>query len=483
MDLPASAAARLLLPKVPMICKTIAWHSLSLSETARLWDLKTELIVKVVRSIIDNPHPRPLHVQQRASLRDPGVKGPLWVSKVTAPKPEEDDVRQLLFKVIEEMKEGDETYTPPELLPVEAEWTGYRAGVAKDARLPNISEQEKYAKLMAEVTSDVTILYFHGGAYYLMDPASHRIPTSRLAKRTGGRTLSVRYRLAPQNPFPAQLLDALHMYLYLLYPPSGSLHKPVLASNIVFAGDSAGGNLSLVLLQLILHLHRTAPADTKPKVKFHGQDVEVPIPGGLALSSPWLDVTRCMPSLETNAKYDYLPPPSHSHEAKFPSDSIWPSKPPRADIYCDGPSLCHPLISPMAAMDWKRAPPIFIGLGEEMLSDECCVLAQRLAKQGVKVHWEQYEAMPHVFGMMLEGHEGAKMYMNRCADFIKRAVEAPEEMKQEGWWITAKRLQRHAVDLERLTEFGDEEVLKRMYEAKEKKLRGFETAEKGLPRL
>ena len=71
---------------------------------------------------------------------------------------------------------------------------------------------------MKECKSPVTVLYFHGGAYYLLDPSTHRPTTKKLAKLTGGRCYSVRYRLAPQNPFPAALLDALVSYLTLLYP-------------------------------------------------------------------------------------------------------------------------------------------------------------------------------------------------------------------------------------------------------------------------
>ena len=74
-------------------------------------------------------------------------------------------MRDAVVRAIEGLKEGGETYTLPEIKAVEAEWTGYRAGVDADAPELNISEGEKYKHLMKEVKSDVTILYFHGGAY------------------------------------------------------------------------------------------------------------------------------------------------------------------------------------------------------------------------------------------------------------------------------------------------------------------------------
>ena len=73
----------------------------------------------------------------------------------------------------------------------------------------------------------------------------------------------------PQTQFPGQLLDAFVAYLYLLSPPEGAFHKPVPASNIVFAGDSAGGNLSFSLLLCLLTLNNMG-IET---VRFHGKDV------------------------------------------------------------------------------------------------------------------------------------------------------------------------------------------------------------------
>lgn len=181
------------------------------------------------------------------------------MSKITAPVPVEDDIRAALFEAIETMKEpgsAEGGYTKPELLPVEAEWTGYRSGATKDSAELRISEKEKYTELMREATSPTTILYLHGGAYFLLDPSSHRPTTKKLAKLTKGRAYSVRYRLAPQNPFPAALLDALLSYLTLLYPSKDAIHTPVSPEHIVFAGDSAGGNLCMALLQLILQLNR-----------------------------------------------------------------------------------------------------------------------------------------------------------------------------------------------------------------------------------
>jgi len=197
-----------MLPKVPLIGKTALYHTLGVSEHSKHWDLKTELTVNILRSFLVDSPSQSISKLQRITLKDKGIKGRIWISKITLPKPDDDDIRQALFKAIEELKEPGEApggYKEPDLLPVEAEWTGYRAGATKKSVELKIPEAEKYTKLMREVSLPTTILYFHGGAYYLMDPVTHRATTKKLAKLTKGRCLSVRYRLAPQNPFPAAL--------------------------------------------------------------------------------------------------------------------------------------------------------------------------------------------------------------------------------------------------------------------------------------
>jgi len=318
MDTSPAALARVVVPKVPFLFKTAIWHSLWLSPTSSKWDLKTELIVKMIRSLLDSPQPTPISKQQKASLKDPGIKGKMWISKVTFPAPQENDVKKVLVDAVD-MKEGGEIWTAPAMVPVEAEWTGYRANVDAHRHRPDLSEAQHYERLMSEVKSDVTILYFHGGAHFLMDPASHRGTNSHLAKITRGRCLSIRYRLAPQNAFPSALLDALIAFLSLLHPPPGSYHTPVSASHIVLSGDSAGGNLCLALVQLLLQINRSSSSQKSISFHSHNVSLPLPLPGGCATLSAWTDMTRAMPSINNNAHYDYLPPPLSRDQASNPT--------------------------------------------------------------------------------------------------------------------------------------------------------------------
>lgn len=110
---------------------------------------------------------------------------------------------------------------------------------------------------------------------------------------------AINYRLAPQYPFPCAVHDLLAacklstlvatvcarsnrpLDLFLIRPPPGASHCPVKPSHIVIAGDSAGGGLSLALLQVI-------------------RDAGLPMPAGGVLVSPWCDLTHSFPSVHTN---------------------------------------------------------------------------------------------------------------------------------------------------------------------------------------
>ena len=479
------AAARMVLPRLPFFLKSAVYHSLWLSPTSTKWDLRTELTVTFLRSLMSGSKPTPISKQQRLTLRDPGIKGTMWISKVALPAPpDEEDILSLLTAAIDALKDsGSEQYTIPSVAPVEAEWTGYRRGVPADRPRPDLSEAQHYEELMSEVTSKVTILYLHGGALFLCSPATHRPTTSKLAELTGGRCLSVRYRLSPQVAFPAALLDVLVAYLSLLYPPPGSLHAPVPASKIIVAGDSAGGTLSLALLQLLLQINRTsAPSQS---IKFHDSIVSLPlpIPAGIAVSSPWCDLCRSLPSIIANAQYDYLPPPlTTSAIASFPADEIWPTDPPRGDIYCETSMMCHPLTSPLAASDWRGACPVWLGVGEEMLADEGAAVASKMAKQGVKVRWEMYESMPHCFELVLLTLKATQIFYDNWATFCTTTT-AKEKIDTEGVLYEAKTCKMRKIKVEDLSPLTEEEILQGMKAAQEARREGTEGEAKMMPRL
>lgn len=231
----------MLLPKLPLMVRVAVMHVLRLSEQAKHLDLRSALTVSVLRSFLEpSAKPRTISSVQELTLRDPGIRGRIWVSTYASPPPPETGIRDALMKALEDLRDPGlpvAQYRIPDLSYVEAEWTGYRAAASPNDPLPNLSAKELYGEMMKECTAPTTVLFLHGGAYYLCDPSTHRATTKRLAKLTGGHCYSVRYRLAPKYPFPAALLDSLVSYFTLLYPPPDAYHEPVRPENIVIAGD------------------------------------------------------------------------------------------------------------------------------------------------------------------------------------------------------------------------------------------------------
>ena len=109
------------------------------------------------------------------------------------------------------------------------------------------------------------LYYLHGSGYVICSPRTHRGLVARLSRRTGMAAFSLDYRLGPRHRFPAAGDDAIRGYHWLL-------EQGYAASNIVVAGDSAGGHLALDLL-----------ADN--------QRTGTPQPARMALFSPLYDPT------------------------------------------------------------------------------------------------------------------------------------------------------------------------------------------------
>ncbi|CEH12996.1 Arylacetamide deacetylase [Ceraceosorus bombacis] len=121
------------------------------------------------------------------------------------------------------------------------------------------------------------------------------------ARKFGGRVFAPNYRKAPGYPWPCPLVDALAAYFYLTKPPSEAKHKAVDPSNLVIAGDSAGGNLALALLAVL-------------------RDMDLPPPAGAILISPWCDMSHSFESILQNTDTDIIPRYGFIHK---PS-TLWP---------------------------------------------------------------------------------------------------------------------------------------------------------------
>jgi len=274
---------------------------------------------------------------------------------------------------------------------------------------------------------------------------------------TKGRVLSINYRLAPRYPFPSQVIDLLLAYLYLLYPPPGSLHAAIPASQIVFVGDSFGGTLSLSLIQAILALNgNPAPDSITRTVIFGGKPVILPLPAGVALVSAYGYNPYPFPSWTKNKLHDTFPLLDfpHCNTTYFPACSIWPASPPRGDVYCETSMLSHPLVCPSTASSWKGSPPLYLGNGQERCVDTAAIIARQAARDGVVVRWEVYEGMCHIFMTIFSRWRQSVMIYNHWTEFANMCVESPQKLTTSGSVFAIEDLNDETVDVENLTELS-----------------------------
>jgi monoterpene epsilon-lactone hydrolase len=175
------------------------------------------------------------------------------------------------------------------------------------------------------------LLYFHGGGYCSGSILSHRRLVTEAGRAAGMRTLAIGYRLAPEHPYPAAHEDALAAWRFLR-------RQGLAASSIVVGGDSAGGNLTLGLINRL-------------------RAAEEELPACAWLLSPWTDLTM---SGETLATKDAIDPLIHEAYLTELAEAYAPPPVDRRD----------PLISPLFA-DLAGFPPTLIQVGsaETLLAD------------------------------------------------------------------------------------------------------------------
>ena len=201
------------------------------------------------------------------------------------------------------------------------------------------------------------VLYFHGGVYVLGDAFLAADLASQVGRRTQARVISVDYRLAPEHPYPAAVDDALAAYEALL-------HSGTAPSDIVFAGESAGGGLAIATLV---------------NARNHG----LPLPAAALVMSPYVDLTLSGTTMHTKHEVDALLSPENLQ--------------PRVTDYTAGQDAASGLISPIFA-DLSGLPPLVIQAGtHEVLLDDAIRLAGRAANADVVVTLDITPGVPHVF--------------------------------------------------------------------------------------
>lgn len=259
------------------------------------------------------------------------------------------------------------------------------------ARAPSgvLIEQTQVGGVPVEIVTpdhysgDQHLVYFHGGAFCVGAPKTHRDLTVTLAKTLNRKVWVVDYRLAPEHPFPAAPNDCLSVYRELVsrIPPQ----------NIALGGDSAGGNLVLVTLIM-------------------ARQEGLPLPSAGILYSPWTDLRCCTESYYTRRSVDPL------------LTGPWLRR--MRDHYRHGADVHRPELSPVFA-DLSGLPPLLLHVGSnEVLLNDSLNLEARVRACGGQIHCKVWDSLWHVFHAHVQYLEVARQAVKETRTFLNQVNAA-----------------------------------------------------------
>lgn len=212
-----------------------------------------------------------------------------------------------------------------------------------------------------ERSSSRALLHLHGGGFRMGTPRTWINYATDLARRTGCFIVVPDYRLAPEHPFPAAIHDAAAVYEEL-----------VATASVFVGGDSAGGALAVSL-------------------SIAARDAGRPMPAGLVLLSPWLDLTVTAASYSVFEAADTMFSRIAANEA--------------AEAYLQGLPRDLILASPLHA-DLSGLPQVLCFVGaEEVLVDDSIALVTKASRVGVRHELHVVPTMPHIWPVIILGVE------------------------------------------------------------------------------
>ena len=232
------------------------------------------------------------------------------------------------------------------------------------------------------------IFYVHGGGYVSGSCHDHRAFVAKLARDTNVTTLHYEYRLAPEHPFPAALDDSVAVYKTVL-------EKGYAPENIVMAGESAGGGLTLAILLAL-------------------KEQKLPLPKAAVAISPWTDLTCSGDSYRTKNKVSVAPLNSWNVFRHY---------------YAGSNDLRNPKISPLYG-DLKGLPPLFINSGEDdELFDDGRQFYEKAKAAGVEVTFKAGKDMVHCYPLLSPMFREAEEAMQEILAFIGRQLNREQPKK------------------------------------------------------
>ena len=223
------------------------------------------------------------------------------------------------------------------------------------------------------------IIHLHGGWFNFGSARAYQNLVGHIAASAGANAFIPDYRLAPENPFPAAIMDAEACY-------RGLVSKGI--NRIAVVGDSAGGNLALVLLSIACG--QSYKGDLEPV-------------GGVAIS-PVTDLALTGGTYETRAEAD--PYFTKSQAAGLVASYLGHADPK------------DPLASPLYR-DLTGLPPIRVHVGDdEVLLDDSRRYVERAVAAGVDARLHLWMGMPHGFVTGVREFEAARQSLKAIGGFL-----------------------------------------------------------------
>ena len=273
---------------------------------------------------------------------------------------------------------------------------GTPADLAADRRLADrvtsLSRLPRGVKVTEEVIAGVpvlrassgaqsrgTVLFLHGGAYVL-GSARDVVSTAHVAADGGPDVVSVEYRLAPEHPYPAAVEDALAVYRELVRDPG--------PRRLVVTGESAGGGLTLALLQ---------------KAREEG----LPMPAAIVPVFPWADLSLSGESSTANIGRDMLT------RSQVLENAAW---------YAGGRDLRDPGLSPLFG-SFRGFPRTYIPVGQyDLVLDDARRVATKMRAEDVDVVLDEWPGTIH--GFLHVPSAEARQCRQRIRAFVHEALPA-----------------------------------------------------------
>ena len=236
----------------------------------------------------------------------------------------------------------------------------------------------------AHFRPEEAILHLHGGWFNLGSARAFRNLVGHFAGRAGARAFIPDYRLAPEHPFPAAIDDVEACYRGL---DERNIHC------VAVTGDSAGGNLALVLAS------RVASDTLFAKTKLVG----------LAALSPITDLTLSGATYETRAVAE--PYFTRAQVAVLVGSYLGSADP------------NDPRASPLHAR-LDGLPPLRIHVGDdEVLLDDSRRYVERAVASGVDAHLDVWQGLAHGFAGSVGKLKASALALDAIGKFLKAKLQ------------------------------------------------------------